>query len=183
VERWPQIRGGLIALAILFGLIDGCPLPRPGHVPRWQQDIVEPLRSAQYVALTPVRRVGDRLQIGQRWALYQAPSTARYRLRIEGHDTSHVWQPLFVAGDPAHQDDADLIDYTRPRGTWDPTAGVPGQYARFADWMTARVLARHPGLTAARVALERVRISDTGVAMLGELVEVHTRYRGVGVAP
>jgi hypothetical protein len=176
VRRWAELRAGLIGLALAFALIDGCPLPRRGHVPAWQQPFVEPLRSAQHVALTPVRWAADRLHIAQRWALYQAPSTARYRLVVEGRDSSGAWHPLFVAGDPSHHDDADLLDYTRPRGLYDPAPDIPGQYARFADWLTARVLARHPELNAARVSLERVRISDGGMTPLGDFVAPHVRY-------
>lgn len=180
MRGWPDVRAGLVALALAFGLIDGCPLPRPGHVPAWQRGFVEPIRCVQHVALTPVRWLGASLHIGQRWALYQAPSTARYRLVIEGLDHNGSWQLLFRAGDPAHDDDGALIDYTRPRGTWDPTVDVPGQYARFADWMTARALARHPELTGARVALERVRLTPRGIEPLGELVQAHVRYRSAG---
>ena len=160
----------------MFALIDGCPLPRPGHVPGWQQPFVEPLRRAQHVALTPVRGATDRLHIGERWALYQAPSTTRYRLTVEGRDATGTWHALFIAGDPDHQDDAVTLDYTRPRGIYDPAPDIPGQYARFADWLTARVLARHPDFNAARVSLERVRISDNGVTPLGDFVEPHLRY-------
>jgi hypothetical protein len=180
VQRWPELRAGLVALALAFGLIDGCPLPRRGHVPSWEQGFVEPLRSVQHVALTPVRWAADHLHIFQRWALYQAPSRDRFRLVIEGRDRTAAWRPLFIAGDPAHQDDADLIDYTRPRGIFDPAPDVPSQYAAFADWMTARVLARHPELEAARVSLERVRISDAEVSALGEFVQPHARYRRGG---
>ena len=123
-----------------------------------------------------MRWAADNLHIGQRWALYQAPSTNRYRLVVEGRDTSATWHPLFVAGDPDHQDDADLLDYTRPRGIYDPAPAIPSQYARFADWLTARVLARYPSLTAARVSLERVRITDTGTSPLGDFIAPHIRY-------
>src|SRR5215211_3208697 len=42
VKRWPEIRAGMVALAIFFGLVDGCPLPPPEHTPAWEQNFVEP---------------------------------------------------------------------------------------------------------------------------------------------
>ncbi len=174
--RWPQVRAGLIALAIFFGLVDGCPLP---NKPReWQRGYVEPLRRAQRVALTPVVLIGEHLRIGQRWALYQAPGVDRYRLWIEGRDGAGEWHLLFRAGDDGHQEDADLIDYTRPRGAWDPIASIPHQYPLFAGWIITRMLARHPELEVVRVQLERVKLTRDGVVPSGTFVETRARNRG-----
>jgi hypothetical protein len=175
VERWPTIRAGLIALAILIGLIDGCPLP---HRPRpWQQPIVDIVRPVQQTALRPFAWIGERMRIYQRWALYQAPSSDRYRLTIDGRPDGGTWQVLFRAGDPDHQGDAALIDYTRPRGTWDPVRDVPPQYPLFADWMLARVLARHAEFRFARIRLERVQLTRDGVVPTGVFLEERQRDR------
>jgi hypothetical protein len=178
VTRWPEIRAGLLALVIFFGLVEGCPLPTPGKTPAWQKGYVEPIRSAQRVVLTPVRWITPTFRVSQRWALYQAPQLDKYRLWIERQDVQGRWHLLFRAGDDAHQEDAQLIDYSRPRGTWDPTSSVPNQYAAFARWMTLRVLDRYPEAVASRVRLEKVRITDDGPVFTGELIQPHTRMRG-----
>lgn len=171
----------MIAVAIVLGLVDGCPLPRPGKVPAWQQSFVEPLRRAQGAVLSPVAPVVDHLRIGQRWALYQAPARERYRLWIDGRDGAGQWHVLFRAGDPEHQEDAALIDYTRPRGAWDPVSFIPQQYPLFADWILARMLARHPELVIVRVQLERVQVTPDGLVPSGTFVEVHARNRQRGL--
>lgn len=181
MERWPQVRAGLIALAIGLGLVDGCPLPRPGHVPDWQQGFVEPVREVQHAVLSPIAPLADQLRIGQRWALYQAPARERFRLWIEGREQGGPWRVLFRAGDSEHQEDADLIDYTRPRGAWDPVSFVPQQYPLFADWMLGRVLARHPELVLVRVQLERVTLGPDGMTATGTFVETHARNRNRGI--
>jgi hypothetical protein len=177
VTRWPEIRAGLIALAIVFGLIDGCPLPSRDKTPAWEQGFVEPIRSAQAIALTPVAWVRPTLRIAQKWSLYQAPSDHRFRLWIEGQDVAGTWRPVFRASDSVYDEDRELIDYTRPRGAWDPTSKPPGQYALFANWMTNRVLARHPEFVAARVQLEKVELSPSGVRYTGVFVYPYLRQR------
>ena len=165
----------MIALAIFFGLVDGCPLPNKPRA--WQRWYVEPVRRVQRVALRPVAWIGDRMRIGQRWALYQAPRADQYRLWIEGRDGAGQWRVLFRAGDDEHQDDADLIDYTRPRGTWAPTTFTPPQYSLFAEWIITRMLARHRELMGVRVQLERVHLTPDGVIPSGTFVETRLRNR------
>jgi hypothetical protein len=175
--RWPQIRAGLIALAIFFGLVDGCPLPPPEDTPAWERDFVERVRSVQQLVLTPVAWIRPKLRVAQRWALYQAPSVDRYRIWIEGQDMYGRWHLLFRGGDPEHQADAQVIDHHRTRGTWDPTDTPPDQYPLFARWVTARVLAQHPDYIAARVRLEKVLLGSDGVTPLGQFIGQHMRPR------
>lgn len=181
MNRWPDIRAGLVAIAIAFGLVEGCPLPPPEHTPAWSKGVVEPLRSLQQRVLTPVAWVRPHLRISQQWSLYQAPSTHRFRLWIEGLDRSGRWHLLFRAGDGEYAEDAELIDYTRPRGIWDPTTRPPGQYPLFASWMTQRVLERHPDFIAARVQLEPVELTREGPVPSGRFVFPHVRQRATPV--
>jgi hypothetical protein len=178
VKRWTEIRAGLIALAILFALVDGCPLPPPDKTPAWEKGFVEPLRDVQRVVMTPMAWVRPRLRVAQRWALYQAPSTERYRLWIEGQDVRGRWQILYRASDPGHADDAGFVDASRVRGAYDPTDVPPGQYQLFARYVTQRVLDRHPELVAARVRLEKVRITEDGFTPTGEFVQPYMRLLG-----
>ena len=178
MKRWPEIRAGVLAIVILFGLVEGCPLPPPSHTPDWEKPFVEPIRAAQRFVLRPVAWITPTVRISQRWALYQAPNRDRYRLWIEGRDMRGRWQLLFRGGDPEHQQYAEQIDYTRPRGTWAPATNPPGQYALLARWMTWRILDEHPDWVASRVRLEKVRITDDALVPTGEFVHVHMRTRG-----
>lgn len=175
--RWPQIRAGLIALAIAFGLIDGLPIPPPNETPAWEAGFVDVLRSVQHTLIWPMRWLHPQLRVGQRWALYQAPGKAPWRMWIEGR-RSGQWVIVYRAGDPEHAEDADVLEYGRIRGVWNLTSNVPVQFGSFADWVTARVLDRHPELTGVRVRMEKVRLTSDGVVPLGEFADIHVRDRG-----
>jgi hypothetical protein len=151
-----------------FGLVDGCPLPPRDKTPDWERGFVEPIRDAQRIVLTPVAWLGPRLRIHQRWAVYQAPGIYRFRLSIEGLDRNGAWHVVFRASDPDHTEFADVIDYTRPRGAWDPIVQPPRQYGLFANWMTLQVLLRHPDYVAARLRFEKVRLASGGFESTGE---------------
>ena len=174
--RWPEVRAGLILLAILFALVDGCALPE--QTPAARGGFVDSVRDVQHVVLTPVAWVRPRLRIAQRWALYQAPTGDAMRLWIEGQDMNGRWQLLFRSGDEAHQADAALIDTSRTRGAWNATSVPPYQYPIFARWMTARVLAQHPDFVASRVRFEKVRTGPSGMEPTGQFVFPHVRQRG-----
>ena len=177
MKRWPEVRAGLIALAIFFGLVDGCPIPPREHTPEWERGFVEPIRDVQRVVLTPMSWVRPRLRVAQRWSLYQAPSVDRFRLWVEGQDIQGRWQLLYRASDSAHTDDAAFLDASRVRGSYDPTDVPPAQYAAFARYVTQRVLDRHPELVAARVRLEKIRITDEGFTPTNQFIQPHMRLR------
>ena len=173
--RWPQIRAGLIALAIAFGLVDGLPLPPPDDTPAWEAGFVDGLRHAQRVVMWPLAWMHPTLRIAQRWSLYQSPVAERWRLWIEGRDSRGRWVIVYRAGDAEHSEDAAIIEYGRIRGAWE----VPAQqYGAFADWITARVLERHPDFTGARMRMEKVKLSTDGLTPLGEFAYIHVRDRG-----
>src|SRR5262249_53169796 len=141
LERWRELRAGLIALAIVFGLVDGCPLPPRASTPAWERSVVEPLRDAQRIAETPVRWIPRLFRVNQQWSLYQAPSSERYKMWIEGQGADRAWRVLYRAGEAADFADAALpaiIEHARVWGTWDPTVHPPGEYAAFCAWVTAR---------------------------------------------
>lgn len=166
----------MILLAIFFALVDGCPLPE--KTPEWEKPIVEPVREVQQLVLTPVRWMRPHLRIAQRWALYQAPTEDGFRLWIEGQDSQAQWHVLFRTGDPEHQQYADLIDSSRPRGAWNATDVPPYQHALFARWIASRVLAEHPDFILARVRFEKLRFSPDGMVATGQFVHPYLRGRG-----
>jgi hypothetical protein len=179
VKHWPQLRAGLIAVALFFGLVEGCPLPRPDRTPDWSRGFVEPIRDAQQFVLTPVAWIRTTLRVSQRWSLYQSPGRDRYRLWIEGQDADFSWRILFRASDPDHAEDEAMLDYTRPRGAWDPPGRMPPQYNLFARWVTRYFLAKHPELIATRVRLEHVDIVGDRVIPTGRFVNTFAHARGM----
>ena len=179
-STWPQVRAGLIAIAIGFGMIDGCPLPTPGHVPAWERGFVEPIRVIRDFAETPVVWIRGRLAVTQQWSLYQAPTAKRYRMWIEGFGTpAYAWLPLYLAGDPDHAEDAAVIEHARVWGTWDPTDRPTGEYGSFVKWIGNRLFERHPELAAVRVRMEEIQIGQGAYEPTGKFFWTVERRRGV----
>ena len=183
MKRWPQVRAGAIALAILFGLIDGCPLPPPESTPAWERRFVEPIREVRDVAETPVHWIRDTFAVTQQWALYQAPVAHRYRMWIEGQAADRTWHVLYLAGDPDHAEDAAVLEHARVWGVWTPTDTPTLEYTAFAAWETARVLAMHPELAAARVKMEAIEIGQGAYTPTGKFEWPYLRRRMPGVLP
>ena len=166
MTRWAQARAGLVALAIAFGLVEGCPLPRTGA-----------LRAAQRVAESPVAWLRGVVRVTQRWSLYSAPESTRYRMWIEGQRADHAWDVLYRAGDPDHREDAALIEHARVWGTWSPRDPLPPEYQAFAGWILARMLAAHPDLVATRLKMERIAIVPGGFEPSGTFAWTNVRLR------
>ena len=157
--RWPEVRAGLIALAIALGLVEGCPIPPRGETPEWERGFVEPIRSVQRAVLTPVAWIGPALHITQRWALFQASDPDRFRFEIQGQDAAG-WHLIFRASDPDHDAYEDLIRYRRVLGPFDPNKGPQDAYTRAGQWLGRRILADQPALLAVRLRFERVMLED-----------------------
>jgi len=166
--RWPDVRAGLVAGAIAFGLIDGCPLPTPSHTPALERGFVEPIRSVRDVVETPVAWIRRVFAVTQQFSLYQAPISERYRMWIEGRrGRSKTWELVYRAGDPDHAEDAALIEHARVWGEWDPTDTPALEYPQFAAWIKARVLAAHPEFVEVRVRMEKIEIGQGEVTPTG----------------
>ena len=168
-RRWPEVRAGLIALAIALGMIEGWPLPPP------VADVVRPL---QNTILTPFRSVTRHLRFSQRWALFQVAQRDVHRLEIDGRVLGGPWQPMFRAGDPDHAEYANLLEQERVRGAWDPTDRPMFQYHPLARWLTQRVLDDHPELQAVRMRFEKIVIDEGTVRGTGIYVYPFGRERG-----
>lgn len=168
----------MIAIAIGFGLIDGCPIPPKQYTPAWERGFVEPIREVQHVVETPVAWIGAWLRVNQQWSLYQAPGTDRFRMSIEGAGPDHRWRMLYRAGDPDHAEDAASIEHARVWGTWNPTDRPPGEYSAFCGWITGRMLGAHPELAAVRVQMEKITIGQGGFAGTGTFVWPYVRTAG-----
>jgi len=168
----------LIAAAMFFGLVNGCPLPTPNKTPLWERDFVEVVRSVQHVVQWPVAWISWRLRVSQQWAVYQAPGAMRYRIWIEGETVEGQWQLLYRAKDPDHTEDSDVIEAARVWGVYDPTDGPQPEYAGFCHWITSRALERHPELVAVRVRLETGSVSRAGFSPSGKFLYGYVHPRG-----
>lgn len=176
-RRWPEVRAGLIAIAIGFGLVDGCPLPPKSETPGWERGLVESLRAVRDAVETPVAWIVPTLRVSQRWALYQAPGGPRFRIVIDGRTPDGAWQILYRAADAEHDEDAAVMESALVWGAYDPTDRPPDQYRDFCIWITARALARHPELAAVRVRQERIALGRGGFASSGDFAFEFVRGR------
>ena len=174
--RWPEVRAGLIAVAIAFGLVEGCPLPQPGYERPWQRGYVGVLRPVQQAVLAPVAWLPRDLRFSQRWALFQVGARERFRFTVEGR-AGGAWTVLYRAGDPAHRAYAELLEFRRVQGVWNPTDRIAWRYPQFASWFTARVLADRPDLDAVRIWQERIQVDHGEVTSLGQRWFDYTRLR------
>ncbi len=178
-HRWPEVRAGLIALAITLGAVDGCPIPPRRDTLPWQAPIVERIRPVQAAVLAPVRWVTRGLRFSQRWALMQVGPRLGARLTIEGRPAGGPWVVLYRAGDPAHAAFAAVLEQHQIYGTWCPTDRLPRQQPAFARWFAARVLAARPDLAEVRLSYEQVQIAGGTLTPTGRFVwgSVHARER------
>lgn len=174
--RWPELRAGLIAIAVALGLVEGCPQPERGYERGWQHEYVAVLRPVQRALLAPVAWVPRHLRFSQRWALFQVGARERYRLTVEGL-AGGTWTVLYRAGDPEHRAYAGVLEYRRVQGVWNPTDHVAGRYPDFGAWFKARVLAEHPELDAVRMWQERIFVDQGEIAGTGERRFESTRPR------
>jgi hypothetical protein len=179
VAPWPQVRAGLIAVAIGFGLVNGCPIPPPKETPEWERGLLEPVRPLQRAVLWPVAWIGPTLRVNQRWALYQNPAGERSRLWTEGQTADLTWHVYYRAADPDHDEDASVLEPARMWGIYEPNQGAPPGYVRFCHWITTRLLDHHPEAVAVRIRLEDVHIVRGGFESRGSFQHECVRKRGV----
>ncbi|MBA3820043.1 MAG: hypothetical protein H0X17_14205 [Deltaproteobacteria bacterium] len=175
---WPQLRAGLIALAILLAFIEGCPIPPLHEAYPWQRRYVAAIAPVQRAVLTPVAWIPRTLRFSQRWALFQAAEPERFRLEVSLGTAAGAERVLYRAGDGAHRGHADLLEYRRVRGAWNPTDRVTGQYAGFARWFATRVLAEHPDAAWVRLRMGRIVIADGVPRDLGTFTFERVHRRG-----
>ena len=168
--KWPEIRAGVIAIAIFFGLVDGCPLPARDDTPAWERGFVEPIRRVQQVVLTPVQWIRYNFRVTQRFALFQASDSERERFVVEGQNAAHVWHLMYRAGDPDHDQYTTMLDYRRIRGVLEPIDAAQPNYRPFCDWLGGLILADQPTLVAVRFRFEKIHLVPGEVQGTGEFL-------------
>jgi hypothetical protein len=188
---WRTWRALLITVALLVGLINGCPVPSDRNLERWPPALVpsgRALRATQGVLLTPFNWIGEAFGVDQRWSLFASANPNRFRLWIEARWEGWRWQILYRAHDPAHDYRAEAIEYRRLRGAWNVHKRGPGPgYAAFADWIAADIFA-NPDLRfdRVRVRMEQLRVSPRSSTFAGsgefqhELVRERSAQMGTG---
>jgi hypothetical protein len=170
--RWRDLRAGLIAIAIFLALVEGCPIPPPHETLPWQQGYVSIVRPVQRAILTPVRWVPRMLRFTQRFALFQAADSARFRLEILADD-----RIVFRAGSVDGPYGDELVQ-RRVRGVWNPTIGPTTQWPAFARWIANRIFADRPGVSTVTLRFQRVHIAEGVAHDVGAIAFPIVRTRG-----
>lgn len=158
---WPHVRAGLVALAIVVGLIDGCPIPSSKRVPEdWADDVKRWARTRRIV-MTPFKPLGELLRLRQTWKLFPTAKIHQHRMWVEGRTsgTKDGWQLLYRPHDPDHALWADRIEYRRLRGVWNPgTKGTRSGYGPFVEWLSGEIFEHRPEFDRVRVRMEKIEI-------------------------
>lgn len=185
---WPKLRAGLITLAIVIALLDGCPMPQSAKERKVMERQLGPTAAGLVVdldelrrdLLRPLRPAIDNAKLYQRWKLFAGAPKRRFRMWIDARAADGTWTTVYRVLD----DDADLLadplGYRRVRGAWNPRTGdgPRGSYRSFVTWVAGQVFDRDPAAVAVRVRMEKVLIGPRGgFAGTGEFVYEETRQR------
>jgi hypothetical protein len=158
---WPQVRAGLIALAIVVGLIDGCPIPPAKRVPPDWADTVKSWARGRRLVMTPFKPLGELLRLRQTWKLFPTAKLQQHRMWVEGRKsgTKDGWQLLYRPHDAEHALFADRMEYRRLRGVWNPgSQGTRTGYGPFVEWLAGEIFAARPDIDRVRVRMETIVI-------------------------
>ncbi|HJK93961.1 MAG TPA: hypothetical protein RMH85_29780 [Polyangiaceae bacterium LLY-WYZ-15_(1-7)] len=193
-ERWPQIRAGLIVLAVAVSLFEGCPVPnvqrrhveRPvgqREVRRWvgvlgalgvettPEELTEDAIAVSEAAtrrhralLAPFAPFFALTQTRQRWSLFPVADPEPWVMHLEGSRDGRAWELLYRPVDPEHVFLRERLEYRRVRAIWNPGTAGP----RFDYPRFVDWVARES--FAARPELEhvRVRFAKVRVSLPGE---------------
>lgn len=105
--------------------------------------------------LIPVGPLFDRFQIHQRWSLFTTAPRRRWRMDVEvQHGADAPFTLFYRPHDTSHRGLADVLEYRRVRGVWNPgTEGVRPTHRHFVRWLARTIFARDPSATAVRVRM------------------------------
>jgi hypothetical protein len=160
-------RAALIALVLTVGLVNGLPLPAPERAERLAPGlggVVLGVARAQAFVLTPFQPLFEALRLSERWVLFAGASRDRFRLEVAARRAPNgPWKLLYRADDERHRFLAELIEYRRVRGAFNPRVqDPPAGYAAFTALVARRLLSERPEFDEVRVRMERIRIADAG---------------------
>jgi hypothetical protein len=155
------VRAALVALAILVGLIDGCPIPNAKSVSPDLADTVKSWARTRRIVMTPFKPLGELLRLRQTWKLFPTAKIQQHRMWVEARKTGtkDTWELLYRPHDPDHGLYADRIEYRRLRGVWNPgTSGTRSGYGPFVEWLSGEIFEARPDLDRVRVRMEKIVI-------------------------
>jgi len=183
-SAWAKWRAGLIALAIVFTLIDGCPVPSDENLKRWPERWVQygiRLRETRALLLTPIAGVTEFFDVRQRWKLFSAARIERTWMYVEARRSRKAWQLLYRPHDPQANYASSLLQYRRIRGAWNVHRPDPGPgYPAFVDAIARRIFL-DPNLRydEVRVRMARIRVLPGRAAFeeTGEFLHEERRQR------
>jgi len=158
---WPHVRASLVALAIVVGLIDGCPIPPAKTVPEGYRDTVKSWAHLRHDVMTPFKPLGELLRLRQTWKLFPTAKIQQHRMWVEARKsgTKDSWELLYRPHDPDHDLFADRIEYRRLRGVWNPgTSGTRSGYGPFVEWLSAEIFSARTDIDRVRVRMEKIVI-------------------------
>ncbi|HEY8146312.1 MAG TPA: hypothetical protein VIG06_26705 [Kofleriaceae bacterium] len=160
-RAWPHVRAGLVALAILVGLIDGCPIPASKAVPPEWADRVKTAARTRRIIMTPFKPLGELLRLRQTWKLFPTAKIYQHRMWVEARKTGTKddWELLYRPHDPEHPLFGDRIEYRRLRGVWNPgTKGTRTGYGPFVEWLAGQIFSARSDVDRVRVRMEKIVI-------------------------
>jgi hypothetical protein len=179
---WPHLRAGLIGLAAVVALIDGCPAPPRDQVPAALRSARDLWGRTRQTLMVPFRPIDDLFRYRQQWKLFPVAERHQHRMWIEGRTgPADQWQLLYRPHDPEHALLASVLEYRRIRGAWNPgTHGPRAGYGPFVEWVAGELFAARPDLREIRVRMERVEVDpeEGRVTGLGQFDDERTRRRG-----
>ncbi|MBX3250968.1 MAG: hypothetical protein KF901_27575 [Myxococcales bacterium] len=183
--RWADLRAALLLFVLGVSAIQGCPVPRvqPHQVDRpigqrelarWSRILGVPAPELRERVLdvsaeasraldtlgAPFAPFYERTLTTQRWSLFPLADPDPWWMHVEGRRVGGPWELLYRPNDPQHARLADVLEYRRIRGTWNPGATAPrDSYPRFVDWIARELLAQEPELDEIRVRFSRYHIN------------------------
>jgi hypothetical protein len=160
VLSWPHARAGLVTLAIVVGLMDGCPIPPRKSAPDAIRPLVAAVGLGRKYGMKPFRPVGELFRLQQTWKLFPTARTSRHWMWIEARRRgATAWELLYRPNDPDHALWADRLAYRRIRGNWNPgNKDTRTGYGPFVEWVAGEIFAARPDVDVVRARMEKIEI-------------------------
>lgn len=181
---WADLRAALLLFVVAVSAIQGCPVPRvqphqldrpigQRELARWSRMLGVPpdeLREEVLGVSASASGVVDRIgapfvpffvlsHTTQRWSLFPIADPDPWWMHVEGRPRDGAWQLLYRPNDPQHPFLAEVLEYRRLRGAWNPgTSGPREPYPRFVDWVAQEIFARRADLHEVRVRVQRYHV-------------------------
>lgn len=183
----PRARAFVIAIVLALHCVAGCPiepvdrqlLSRPSNqrqlralagqatrlgLPRTTEEVEDLVLTASGgwrvfsdFVLTPVRPFHELTVTHQRWGLFTTAAPERYLMNIDVHRPHSPWAPAYRPQDPQATELADVLEYRRVRGVWNPGAhGIRAPYAGFVTFIARRLFRKHDDIDLVRVRMQKL---------------------------